>query len=173
MSRLTGARRQLENGLYRLHWLGKIRGLPFDPMHFRIDRLDSPDVVTVEGDRVKMPVMSPVDEEAVEAREETFAKRDLALMKAMAADPTGSECKWSAAIGMPKTAVHAALGRLKRDRLVDKKARRWGLTKTGERVVKEGEKPIAQNGPDVGPASKQQSGPVSRPDACNTKGSAG
>jgi hypothetical protein len=40
-----------ENGLFRLHWLGKIRGLSFDPLHFRIDKLDSPDVVTVEDQR--------------------------------------------------------------------------------------------------------------------------
>jgi hypothetical protein len=49
-----------ESGLYRLHWLGKIRGLPFDPLHFRIDRLDSPDVVTIEDARVPMPVMFPI-----------------------------------------------------------------------------------------------------------------
>ena len=48
-----------ENSLYCFHWLGKIRGLPFDLLHFRIDRLDAPDVVTVEGARVQMPVMFP------------------------------------------------------------------------------------------------------------------
>ena len=37
-----------ESGLYRFSWLGKIRGLPFEPLYFRIDRLNSPDVVTVE-----------------------------------------------------------------------------------------------------------------------------
>jgi hypothetical protein len=124
-----------ENGLYRLHWLGKIRGLPFDPLHFRIERLDSPDVVTIEGDRVKMPVMFPVDEEAAEARGEAFAQRDLALMMAMAADPTGTERKWATATGFSRRAIQTMLGRLKRERLVEKRARRWGLTKTGERMV--------------------------------------
>jgi hypothetical protein len=76
-----------ENGLYAFHWLGKIRGLNFDPLHFKIDKLDSPDVVTVEGARVQMPVMFPVDEESVEAREKTFAERDLALLKAIALRP--------------------------------------------------------------------------------------
>ncbi|HZZ24105.1 MAG TPA: AAA family ATPase [Roseiarcus sp.] len=109
-----------ENGLCQFHWQGKIRGLPFDPLHFRIDKLDSPDVVTVDEARVKMPVMFPVGDEAVEEREETFAKLNLAVLKAMADDPTGSERKW--------------------DRLVTQKLKRWRLTKEGERIAKEGEK---------------------------------
>jgi hypothetical protein len=84
-----------ENGLYRFHWLGKIRGLPFEPLYFRIDRLDSPDVVTIESVRVPMPVMFPIGEEDIEARETAFAQRDLALLKAMAADPDGSIRKWA------------------------------------------------------------------------------
>jgi RecA-family ATPase len=122
-------------GLYRLHWLGKIRGLPFEPLHFKIDKLDSPDVTTVEGDRVKMPVMFPIDEEAVEARSEVFAKHDLDLMKAMAADPEGSERKWALATGFARRAIRASLGRLKSERLVVNAARQWRLTKAGERLV--------------------------------------
>jgi hypothetical protein len=129
--------RRDENGLFSLHWLGKIRGLAFDPLHFRIDKLDSPDVVTVEDVRLKMPVMLPIGEEAVEQRGEAFAKLDIALLKAMAADPTGSERKWSAAAGLNRRAVQAALGALKRDRLVTLKARRWRLTKEGVRIANE------------------------------------
>jgi hypothetical protein len=145
--------RRDEGGLHCFHWLGKIRGLPFEPLHFRIDRLDSPDVVTIEGDRVQMPVMFPVDEEAVEQRGEAFAQRDLALLKAMAVDPTGTERKWAAATGINRRAVQATLDRLKRDRLVDKRARRWGLTKEGERKAKED---ILQSGP----VSFEQNGQV-------------
>jgi hypothetical protein len=145
-----------ENGLCRFHWLGKIRGLPFDPLHFRIDKLDSPDVVTVEGDRVKMPVMFPVGDEAVEERDATFAKLNLALLKAMADDPTGSERKWAAAIGISRRAVQAALGALKRERLVTQKLKRWQLTKDGERLVNEGEND-PENDPENGRAN---SGPA-------------
>jgi hypothetical protein len=74
--------RRDEYGLFLLHWLGKIRGLPFEPLHFRIDKLDSPDVVTVEGARLKMPVMFPITEEAVEERDESFARINLALLEA-------------------------------------------------------------------------------------------
>lgn len=129
--------RRDESGLYCFHYLGKIRGLPFDPLHFRIDRLDSPDVITVEGDRVQMPVMFPIDEEAVEARTEAIAKRDLALLRAMAADPGGSERKWAAAIEASRRIVSVALERLLRDRLVTKKARRWRLTNEGKSVSQE------------------------------------
>ena len=92
-----------DSGLYRFSWLGKIRGLPFDPLYFRIDKLDSPDVVTIEGARVQMPVMFPVDEEGVEARQEAFAGRDLSLLQAMAANPEGSIRKWARRAQMVET----------------------------------------------------------------------
>jgi hypothetical protein len=129
--------RRDDSGLYCFHWLGKIRGLPFDPIHFRVDKLDSPDVVTVEGVRVQMPVMFTIDEEAVEARGEALARRDLALLKAIADNPDGAERTWAAAIKITRHALRAALERLSRDRLVILKARKWRLTKQGKGVARE------------------------------------
>jgi hypothetical protein len=139
--------RRDETGLYLLHYQGKIRGLPFDPLHFRIDRLDCPDVVTFEGVRVQMPVMFPVDEEAVEAREGAFAQRDIALLKIMANDPTGSERKWAAAASMNRRAVQATLAHLKRERLVAKIALRWRLTNAGKCLVNTPPNDRATKGP--------------------------
>jgi hypothetical protein len=102
-----------EDGLYLFHWLGKIRGLNFDPIHFKIEKLDSPDVITVEDARVQIPVMFPIDEEAVEARAQAFANRDLELLKAMATDPRGSIRKWSLVLNLTKRAVEMALSRCK------------------------------------------------------------
>lgn len=146
-----------ENGLYAFHWLGKIRGLPFDPLHFRIERMDSPDVVTVDDERVKMPVMFPIAEEDVEARGESFARRDLALLKAIAADPTGSERKWSLATGINRRAIQSALNALQRERLVTQKLKRWRLTKDGERIAKEGE-PAAEKEPQNASENDRASG---------------
>jgi hypothetical protein len=128
-----------DSGLYRFHWLGKIRGLPFDPLHFRIEKLDSPDVVTVEDSRVPMPVMFPVSEEAVEARQQAFSQSNLALLMAIAEEPGGSERKWAAVIHASRRAVSAALRKLKGERLVTKTLGRWRLTKAGERVADEAE----------------------------------
>ena len=127
-----------ENGLYAFHCLGKIRGQPFDPLHFRIDKLDSPDIVTVEGERVKMPLMFPVAEEDVEARSESLARRELALLKAMAVEPDGSERRWSTVLGVSRRVVQSGLKALRRDKLATKKLNRWRLTKEGERLAKEG-----------------------------------
>ena len=139
-----------ENGLYVFHWQGKIRGLPFDALHFKIERMDSPDVITVEGVRVQMPVMFPIAEADVEARQEAFAGRDLALLKAIAADPMGSERKWSAATNINRRAIQSALNALKRDRLVTLKLKRWRLTKEGERIAKEGD-PADEKPPEKAP----------------------
>jgi hypothetical protein len=122
-------------GLHCLHWLGKIRGVPFEPLYFKIERFDSPDVVTIERARVQMPVMSPVSENAVDDRREALAKRDITLLKAIAADPTGSERKWALDANIARRTVQTMLDRLQRERIVTKKARRWSLTKEGERLA--------------------------------------
>jgi hypothetical protein len=126
-----------ETGLYRFHWLGKIRGLPFDPLYFKIDKLGSPEVITIEDVQVRMPVMFPIGEDDVEARENRLAQRDLDLLKAIAADPAGSERKWAIGLNTTRRAVMMALKRLGKERLVAKSARRWILSKDGERMVEE------------------------------------
>ena len=126
-----------ETGLHRFHWLGKIRGVSFEPLYFKIDHFDSPDVITVEGARVQMPVMSPIAEAEVEARADSLANRDIALLETMALNPGGSERTWAAALNLSKRAVHAMLTRLKSDKLTVTKARRWHLTKDGERMARD------------------------------------
>ena len=125
-----------DTGLYCFHWLGKIRGLPFDPLHFRIDKLDSPDVVTVEGARVKMPVMFPVDEEAVEARGQAVAGRDEALLKALDADPGAPMSALAAAARIPRGSIHRALARLGRKKLTREQLGKWVVTKSGKEALK-------------------------------------
>jgi hypothetical protein len=125
-----------DTGLYRFHWLGKIRGLPFDPLHFRIDKMDSPDVVTVEDARVKMPVMFPVDEEAVEARDKAVAGRDEALLKALAADPGAPMSALAAAARIPRCSIQRALARLGRNKLAHEQLGKWVVTRTGKEALK-------------------------------------
>ena len=61
----------------------------------------------------------------------------MALLKAIAADPNGSERKWAAAINVNRRVVQGAINALKADRLVVKKLRRWRLTPQGERLAAE------------------------------------
>ena len=96
-------------------------------------------MITIENARVQMPVMFPIGEEAVEAREDRLAQRDLALLTVMA-EPQGSTRKWAIRLGVTKRAVEMTLKRLKTEKLIALKARRWTLTKDGERMVKEAEK---------------------------------
>jgi len=128
-----------ETGLYRFHWLGKIRGLSFEPLHFRIDKLDSPDVVTVEGARVPMPVMFPIEEADIEAREKVSVERDKALLKAMAADPSASLTALSTATKIHRSSIERALRRLatpKGGKLVKNTLNKWTLTTAGANAVK-------------------------------------
>lgn len=138
-----------ETGLYCFHWLGKIRGLPFDPLHFRIDKLDSPDVVTVEGARVKMPVMFPVDQEAVEARGKALANRDEALLKALDANPGASMTALAAAAGVARGGVNRSLKRLHKQKLVREQLGKWAVTNAGKEALKGAKTPETARPPET------------------------
>ena len=128
-----------ESALYAFHWLGKIRGLPFDPLHFKIDKFDSPDVVTIEGERVPMPIMSPIGEEAIEERQTAIANKDIRLLEALAEHP-GMPVAWLAnAAKIPRGSVDRMLKRLgkKRPKIIEETLGKWIVTPTGRQALEE------------------------------------
>jgi hypothetical protein len=125
-------------GLYQFHWLGKIRGAPFDPLHYRIGRFDSPDVVTVDDTRLQIPVMSPIDEKSVEERAAAIAGRDLRLLKALADNPHATIRALAAEAKEPSTStVVRTLERLAKEKpaLVRHQFGKWAVTKAGKRAL--------------------------------------
>ncbi len=138
----------------RLHWQTKFRGPDFDPVFFRFREYGCDEVLDAKGRRVIMPLLVPLTEEPAErlalpapARpqprlrhkqhqpREDAASPDVKLLRAMIADPSGTQEEWATATGVVKSNVNRRLMRLKGDGLVQRADGRWTVTKTGRRTV--------------------------------------
>jgi AAA domain len=118
-------------GFVSLHWQGKLRGLDFEPVMFRFENLSSPDLLDAKGRQFLLPVMRPCDAQAAEQRETAEANLDLALLRAMIAQPDGSQDDWGRAIGRAKGRVNSRLQKLKQLKLVETGLGRWRVTPKG------------------------------------------
>jgi hypothetical protein len=124
-----------DGGAIKMHWQGKLRGVEFDPLFFRIELASSPDVIDAKGRQVQLPVMRPATEADAEQREEAEINVDVALLRAMLADPGGSQADWAQRIGRAKSIVNRKLKKLERSRLVEQILNRWTITARGKNAL--------------------------------------
>ena len=122
-------------GAVKLHWQGKLRGVEFDPLFFRIETASSPDVIDAKGREVQLPVMRPATEVDAERREEAETNSDIALLKAMLAEPAATQARWAELIGRAKSIVNKKLQHLKREKLVEKTLGKWSVSAKGKSAV--------------------------------------
>jgi hypothetical protein len=110
---------KVDGGLVRLHWHGKLRGLEFAPLPFRIETACSPDVLDVKGREVALPVMLPSTEHSAEDREKAEHDVSRKLLRAMIERPDAGQRAWAAEIGAKShSTVNKRLHALKREKLV-------------------------------------------------------
>jgi hypothetical protein len=119
-------------GFVRLYWLGKLRGLDFEAAMFRFEEASSPDLLDVKGRQFLLPTMRRVSADAAEQRDYAEADIDIALLRAMAADPDASQAEWALSINRAKSSVNARLQKLKRGKYVGQELGcKWRLTPKG------------------------------------------
>ncbi len=119
----------------KMHWQGKLRGVEFDPLFFRIETASSPDVIDAKGRQVQLPVMRPATETDAEQREQAEINTDLALLRAMLDEPAVTQAAWGIAIGKSKQVVNKKLQKLKSEKLVDVVLGKWSLTEKGKKAA--------------------------------------
>jgi hypothetical protein len=130
-----------QSGVIELHH-NKVRGPEFEPLHFRIEKIGSPEVLDNKKRQPQLPVLYPMSREAVDQREETKKekqqKQDIALLKAMASEPGASIRNLATTAELDRSWVERALKRLelaKSGKLVANTLGRWNLTKAGREAV--------------------------------------
>jgi energy-coupling factor transporter ATP-binding protein EcfA2 len=123
-------------GPIALHHQGKLRGIEFDPVMFRIEITGSPDVLDKHGRQVLLPVMVPTTTDDAEKRQQEDINIDAALLRAMIAKPEASQSEWAGMIGRNKSRVSRRLPALKVQKLVDEVLGRWAVTKKGRDAIK-------------------------------------
>jgi hypothetical protein len=122
-------------GAVKMHWQGKLRGVEFEPLFFKIETAGSPDVIDAKGRHVQLPVMRPASETDAEQREQTEINADIALLKAILAEPNGSQSSWGIAIGRSKSIVNRKLQKLRQEKLVEVTLGRWTLLPKGVKAA--------------------------------------
>jgi hypothetical protein len=130
-----------EGGTIELHH-NKVRGPEFAPIHFRIDRLGSPEILDNKGRQPQLPVLYRMSEAAAEQRGETDqekkTKEDGDLLAAMARAPGASIRELALATRLDRSKVERALNRLslsKHGKLVANILGKWALTKAGQKAL--------------------------------------
>jgi hypothetical protein len=126
------------NGLTELHWQGKLRGIEFDPALFRFELATSPDVRDVKDREVSLPVAMPASERDAEKREQKAASKDVAVLRALAANPGGSLKTLADEAKISREAVRRVLVRLssaKEGKLTKQTLRKWYLTPAGDKAL--------------------------------------
>lgn len=116
----------------------KVRGPEFKPLYFRIEKIGSPDILDNKGRQPLLPVLYRTSERSAEEREKASDNDDIALLKAMSADPSASKRALAEATKIHASSVQRSLDRLSTARggkLVKKTLGKWTLTPAGREAI--------------------------------------
>jgi AAA domain len=132
----------------RLHWTGKLRGVDFEPIEFRLPTIYSAKLADGKGRLIPTVMAEVASDEAIEEAEEKAAFQDKRLLVAMSDRPGGSIAQWAQDCGWTLTAkpgeqakphkslVYRVLTRLVESSLVKKNGNTHSLTTAGKNTVK-------------------------------------
>lgn len=119
----------------KFHW-NRVRGPEFEPNYFCIEKISSPDIIDDKGREILLPVLRPSSLQTVEARKAGDADCDLLLLRAMLANPGGSQNDWAIAIQRDKSRVNSRLHELKKRGLVEEWFEdKWKPTSKGKKMA--------------------------------------
>jgi hypothetical protein len=124
-----------ETGLVALHWQGKLRGLEFEPAHFRFEISGCPEILDAKGREVRLPTMRPATEQSADDRERQEIDTDKALLQAMIDSPGAAIREYAGMTKLSRSAVSRKLQRLARGKLVDQVLGQWTITEKGRKAV--------------------------------------
>lgn len=127
-----------EGGLIEVGF-NKVRGPEFDPFHFRIEKIGTPDILDIKGRQPLLPVLFRATALAAHERETASDNQDVVLLKALAAEPGSTKRGLAIAANMKPTSMLRALERLesaKGGKLVKNTLGKWALTPAGQQAIK-------------------------------------
>lgn len=127
--------KQADTGGISLHWQGKLRGLEFDPIPFRIDLASSPDILDARGREVQLPTLRPSTEQNAEERTTAEREVNIALLRQLRDNPNGTQKEWAEAIGRTKSNINGRLQKLGKEGLAQATLGRWSITLKGGKAA--------------------------------------
>jgi uncharacterized membrane protein len=97
----------------------RLRGPEFEPHYFRIEKLSCPEIVDKSGREILLPVLRPATAIDVEERAAAENKNDIALLRALLANPGASQRELADATGIPKSTVDRTIKKLERAKMLE------------------------------------------------------
>ncbi|OAI30981.1 hypothetical protein A1351_06740 [Methylosinus sp. R-45379] len=124
-----------ETGLVSLHWQGKLRGLEFEPVHFRFEISGCPDLRDAKGRDVLLPTLRPASEQSADDRQQAEADTDRTLLRAMIERPGLTIREYADATKIHRSSVSRKLQRLAKASLAEQTLDKWRATAKGRKAL--------------------------------------
>jgi hypothetical protein len=124
-----------ENGIVTLHWLGKFRGVPFDPIKLQTELIKPEGLVDSDGNQMPCTVIRPLGEmrEAEIVRQTN--DRAIKMLVALQANPRATQAELGVAIGASRATAGRDLENLKKQKLIRTFSSGVKFTRAGEEAL--------------------------------------
>ncbi|WP_332716677.1 AAA family ATPase [Pelagibacterium mangrovi] len=131
------------DGGVRLHWQGKHRGPDFEPVEFELEKVTAPQLRDTRGRDVPTVMAKVLGSDQAKAKAAKARKDEDEVLIEIDADGGQSLASMAEALGWTKEGnphkdrVRRATDKLRRDKLVEFKGRKWKLTPAGHEALVE------------------------------------
>ncbi|MDL2398427.1 AAA family ATPase [Rhizobium mayense] len=106
-----------ESGIGELHWQGKFRGVPFDPIKFEIAVIKPEGLVDADGETMPITVVKPLGERREGELRAAADKADIQILAAIEANPAITEYSLHMDLNIPRRIVKNSMASMARDKL--------------------------------------------------------
>ncbi len=121
-----------ESNVVELHWQGKYRGIPFDPVKLETVAVKPEGLVNAKGDQLPCTVIRPLGEQR-EAELATDAnQRRITILTAIRDNPGTTKSDVARLAGIPKSAAYRFVDELIEKRAIKSRGGKLTLTKEGD-----------------------------------------
>ncbi|RVP64650.1 winged helix-turn-helix transcriptional regulator [Sinorhizobium meliloti] len=115
-----------------LHWQGKFRGAPFDPVKLELVLIKPEGLVDARGDQMPCKIIRPLGPQREAEKRAASNDRLINLLALLRDDPSISQEAAALALGVGRSTVQRDIKALKKDGLVRQYPNGYKLTKQGE-----------------------------------------
>jgi hypothetical protein len=124
-----------ENGIVTLHWLGKFRGVPFDPIRLETELIKPEGLVDAEGNQMPCTIIKPLlDSRAAELANQS-GTREMKALATLKANPKIAQAELGTVIGVHRTTAGRILESLRKQKLIRTFPSGTTLTAAGEKTL--------------------------------------
>jgi hypothetical protein len=118
-----------------LHWLGKLRGIPFDPIQLEQEVVHPAGLVDADGNQMPATIIKPLGETRVSELLAEKHRIEIAILGAYKVNASISQRDLAAQVGTSKTTVQRTTGELRKKKWLRDYSGKMTLTAEGEKAL--------------------------------------